>query len=58
MNKMGEERCKKCKLPLLSENELEFEHCERCLEAQAERYQRRREWNEYHPGEPCPEIEQ
>lgn len=31
--------------------------CEGCVEHSEERRKARDEWNHYHPGEPCPEIE-
>ena len=31
--------------------------CDYCYEVMAERDRARREWAEYHPGEPCPEVE-
>ena len=33
------------------------DHCEDCLEVMAERYRQRREFEYYHPGERCPEVE-
>lgn len=32
-------------------------YCEYCYEIMAERSAKRREWDYYHPGEPCPECE-
>ena len=31
--------------------------CHGCVEHHEERRKARAEWNYYHPGEPCPEIE-
>jgi hypothetical protein len=45
---MYDPRCKKCHLPLLSEDEIEYEYCESCLDAIYEKEQERREWNYYH----------
>jgi hypothetical protein len=32
-------------------------YCDHCYEIMAERSSKRREWDYYHPGEPCPECE-
>lgn len=52
-----ERRCARCKAHLLSQDELDFGVCEDCAERAYHREQKRREWDHYHPGEPCPEIE-
>ena len=50
-------RCYECKLPLLDEIEVESGLCERCADKAIERNRRRDEWDEFHPGEPCPKEE-
>lgn len=37
--------------------ELGYDFCPDCSELEIERSNKRREWAEYHPGEPCPEEE-
>jgi hypothetical protein len=44
------ERCR-CGLPLVDEDEFFFGVCESCTEAAAARYQRCRDWAEFHDGE-------
>ncbi|WP_226560781.1 hypothetical protein [Salipiger thiooxidans] len=34
-----------------------IELCHDCVEISEERRKARAEWNYYHPGEPCPEVE-
>jgi hypothetical protein len=41
----------------LIDAEQEYGMCDDCFEVMVERDRKRREWREYHPGEPCPEIE-
>ncbi len=36
--------------------ERESYDCDKCALAERQ-YMNRREWNEFHPGEPCPDIE-
>lgn len=50
-------RCQHCNSSLWSDDELDFNTCNPCLESQYERSQAQQEWDYYHPGEPCPEIE-
>ncbi len=46
-----------CGAYLFSEDEIELGVCERCADRMYERYQKRREWEHFHPGEPCPKEE-
>ena len=50
------DKCR-CGRPLFGENEQNFGSCNRCLDRMAERESRRREWDYYHPDEPCPQSE-
>lgn len=34
-----------------------YDFCQNCAEIEEERSRKKREWAEYHPGEPCPECE-
>jgi hypothetical protein len=49
--------CRHCKRPLVDWLECEYGYCDRCLENLEDRSRRRAEWDEFHPGEPCPEVE-
>ena len=45
------ERCRRCKFPLIYEDELDYGLCEGCLDEAYERSQEAREWAYYHPGD-------
>lgn len=54
---MSEDRCVVCQVPLIDEIEMDTGVCCDCADRMYEREQRRREWDHYHPDDPCPAIE-
>lgn len=45
-------RCRKCRMVLVTEEELDYGLCEGHIEAAIERSTEQRDWDYYHPGEP------
>lgn len=55
---MAEELCTRCKQYPVERIEDWVSHlCPYCNDREIERSNRRREWDHYHPGEPCPNCE-
>ena len=46
--------CPQCGNPVYEDDS---DYCELCEEIAIERSQKRAEWDHFHDGEPCPEIE-
>lgn len=51
------DKCANCGCWLADEVERRYGYCDSCAETLVENSRARQEWAEYHPGEPCPDIE-
>jgi predicted nucleic acid-binding Zn ribbon protein len=50
-------KCKFCGGPVPYDDDFDMDVCPDCYEVAEERSRRRREWDYYHPSEPCPPEE-